>query len=64
MSTPTENDLRDEGTERGRPEETGTASGSDTAQEHRHEHHHDHTHDDGELSPMCVGGGCVTKTPA
>ncbi|WP_033442022.1 hypothetical protein [Saccharothrix sp. NRRL B-16314] len=23
---------------------------------------HDHTHDDGELEPMCSGGGCVQKT--
>jgi hypothetical protein len=22
---------------------------------------HDHTHDDGELEPMCSGGGCVQK---
>lgn len=22
---------------------------------------HDHTHDDGDLEPMCSGGGCVQK---
>lgn len=25
-------------------------------------HDHEHTHEDGEVSPMCSGGGCVTKT--
>ncbi|WP_106618572.1 hypothetical protein [Saccharothrix carnea] len=32
--------------------------------QHDHKHDHDHTHEDGELSPMCVSGGCVTKTTA
>ncbi|KOX28201.1 hypothetical protein ADK67_12310 [Saccharothrix sp. NRRL B-16348] len=28
--------------------------------EHQHDHtHHHHTDENGELSPLCVGGGCV-----
>ncbi|WP_158851770.1 hypothetical protein [Saccharothrix deserti] len=35
--------------------------------QHEHVHTHDdghvHTYVDGELSPMCIGGGCITKLP-
>lgn len=61
MSTPTETDFRDEDV----PQDdttTPVVPGTDQDQ-HEHHHHHDHTHEDGELSPLCVGGGCVTKAP-
>lgn len=32
--------------------------------EHQHDHaHHHHTHENGELSPLCSGGGCADGSP-
>lgn len=64
MSTPTETDFLDENVQ-----DTTTPVAPETGhdqQEHQHDHKHDHdhTHEDGELSPMCAGGGCVQKTSA
>lgn len=66
LSTPTETDFLDENVQTVEDQvDTTTPVTPETTQdqqEHKHYHHHDHTHEDGELSPMCVGGGCVTKT--
>ena len=31
--------------------------------QHEHHHHHDHTHENGGVSPLCSGGGCVDGQP-
>ncbi|TQM84414.1 hypothetical protein FHX81_6858 [Saccharothrix saharensis] len=70
MSTPTETktDFVDEAfedvdtVEQVRQDGTTTTVVPETEPD-RHEHHH-HTHEDGELSPLCAGGGCPDGQPA
>ncbi|NUT47768.1 MAG: hypothetical protein HOV94_10740 [Saccharothrix sp.] len=65
MSKPSENGFQQEDAEAQQAEVDQEQPTTDVQEsgEHLHEHHH-HTHEDGELSPLCSGGGCVTKTSA
>ncbi|MFD0204993.1 MULTISPECIES: hypothetical protein [Saccharothrix] len=67
MSTPTETDFLDENDQNVQDTTTPVAPETELDQQehqHDHKHDHDHTHEDGELSPMCVSGGCVQKSSA
>jgi hypothetical protein len=67
LSTPTETktDFTDESVEQVAVVTPVVPETEQDGQEHQHDHtHHEHTHEDGELSPLCSGGGCVTKTSA
>ncbi|MFE9748974.1 hypothetical protein ACFYOT_29050 [Saccharothrix saharensis] len=68
MSTPTETktDFVDEAFEDVDTVEQVQQDGTTTTvvpetEPERHEHHH--THEDGGLSPLCSGGGCVDGQP-
>ncbi|MCC8247029.1 hypothetical protein [Saccharothrix luteola] len=70
MSTPieTKNDFVDENVETVENVHQGgttTPVTPETGQDqHGHNgHDHEHTYENGELSPRCVSGGCVTKAP-
>ncbi|QQQ74275.1 hypothetical protein IOD16_24135 [Saccharothrix sp. 6-C] len=69
MSTPTETkiDFVDENTETVETVQgDGTAAPvapETTPEQPGHEHHH-HRLENGELSPLCSGGGCVDSPPA
>ncbi|WP_461125014.1 hypothetical protein [Saccharothrix stipae] len=61
-----EEEVPQEGTQDGAQDDTAAPVVPEVeSDQHEHHHHeHDHEHEDGEVSPMCSGGGCVTKTPA
>ncbi|MCE6996101.1 hypothetical protein LZG04_15005 [Saccharothrix sp. S26] len=66
MSTPTEtrNDYSEETVESVQQDGTTTTVTPDTEPDQReqHKHHDGHTLEDGELSPLCAGGGCPDGT--
>ncbi|MEU4743361.1 hypothetical protein AB0G02_23260 [Actinosynnema sp. NPDC023658] len=68
MSTPTETEFLDGTVQEDTTTTTVTSETElDTGQHQRqpgHHKEHEHVYDeDGNLSPMCSGGGCVTKLP-
>ncbi len=68
MSTPTETEFLDENAQQLQAEALVAPATEPEQHDPRHcdqpGHHHGDKPEDGDLSPLCAGGGCVTKTPA